>query len=128
MNGLIDPEILDIVVTGLSWFAISAGSFFVLVGTIGLIRMPDVFTRMHAASLVDTLGAGLLIAGMMLQAGFTATSLKLLFIFLLLFITSPVATHAVAQATLEAGDLPELKVDRRDRARTAGDAVETPEA
>jgi len=96
----------------LSWAAILTGSFFVLVGAVGLIRMPEVFTRMHAASIIDTLGAGLLIVGMMMQAGPTLISLKLLFIFGLFFVTSPVATHALAQAALHTGDLPELKEDR----------------
>lgn len=96
----------------LSWATILSGSFFVLVGSIGLIRMPDMFTRMHAASVIDSIGAGLLIVGMMLQAGATLITLKLLFIFILLLITSPVATHALAQAALHAGDKPELKNDR----------------
>ena len=103
---------IDWLVHMLSWAAIVSGSFFVLVGSVGLIRMPEVFTRMHAASVIDTLGAGLLIVGMMMQAGPTLISLKLLFIFLLFFATSPVATHALAQAALHAGELPELKEDR----------------
>lgn len=98
----------------LSWAAILSGSFFVLVGSIGLIRMPDMFTRMHAASVIDSLGAGLLIVGMMLQAGATLITIKLLFILILLLITSPVATHALAQAALHAGDKPQLKNDRTD--------------
>lgn len=109
----IDPHVLlDWVVHILSWTAILAGSFFMLVGAIGLIRMPEVFTRMHAASIIDTLGAGLLIAGMMMQAGPTLITLKLLFILILFLVTSPVATHALAQAALHAGERPELKEDR----------------
>lgn len=104
--------ISDLAILVLSWAAILCGSFFILVGSIGLIRMPDMFTRMHAASIVDTVGAGLLIIGMMLQAGATLISLKLLFIFILFFVTSPVATHALAQAALQAGDKPQLKNDR----------------
>lgn len=108
------PVVLDWAVHSLSLAAIVAGSFFILVGAVGLIRMPEMFTRMHAASVIDTLGAGLLIGGLMLQAGASLITLKLLFIFLLLFFTSPVATHALAQAALEAGDKPELKEDRSD--------------
>ncbi len=107
---------LDWFVHILSWTFILVGSFFVLVGSVGLIRMPDVFTRMHAASVIDTVGAGFLISGMMLQAGATLISLKLLFIFILFFVTSPVATHALAQAALHAGERPELKHDRTDKA------------
>lgn len=104
----------------LSWAAILSGSFFVLVGSIGLIRMPDMFTRMHAASIIDTLGAGLLIAGMMMQAGPSLITLKLLFILMLFLITSPVATHALAQAALHDGEKPQLKEDRTDRPPASG--------
>ncbi len=107
----------------ISWVAIVSGAFFVLVGAIGLIRMPDVFTRKHAASVIDTVGAGLLISGMMLQAGWSIVTLKLAFIFFLLLMTSPVATHALAQAALAAGVSPELKEDRTaEPAEKRGDA------
>lgn len=106
---------ISLVVEMLSWGLIAAGSFFTFIGMVGLLRMPDVFTRMHAASVTDTLGAGLLIAGMMLQAGLSLVTLKLLFIAALLFFTSPVITHALAQAALHAGIEPELAEDRCDR-------------
>lgn len=98
-----------------SWVLIVAGSFFTVVGAIGLLRMPDVYTRMHAASITDTLGAGLLFAGLMLQAGWGLVSLKLLFILILFFFVGPVATHALAQAALHAGIKPRLAEDRTHR-------------
>ena len=104
-----------LVVEVLSWALILSGSFFTVVGALGLVRMPEFYTRMHAASVTDTLGAGLLIAGMMLQAGATLVALKLLFILALLFFTSPVITHALAQAALHAGLEPKLAEDRRHR-------------
>jgi multicomponent Na+:H+ antiporter subunit G len=70
--------------------------------------MPDVFTRMHAASVSDTLGAGLMIAGMMVEAGFSLVSARLLFLLLFLWFTGPVATHALARAALTAGLKPVL--------------------
>jgi multicomponent Na+:H+ antiporter subunit G len=79
------------------------------------MRLPDVYTRMHAASVIETLGAGALFAGLMLQAGFSQVTLKLLFILVLFFFTGPVITHALAQAALHAGLKPELDEDRRDR-------------
>ena len=91
-----------------SWVLIVAGSAFCLIGSLGLLRMPDFFTRMHAASLVDTLGAGLLLLGMVLQAGFTLVTAKLLMIALLLFFTSPTATHALARAARARGVEPLL--------------------
>ena len=111
-------ELLDSAIDVVSGILIIAGAFFVLVGAIGLVRMPDVFTRMHATSVTETAGAGLLLVGLMLQAGFTLLTLKLVFVLLLFFLTAPVATHALAQAALQAGIAPELEQDRRDRQTT----------
>lgn len=97
----------------LSWALVSGGIFFTVVGAIGLIRMPDVYTRMHAASLIDSLGSGMLIAGMMIQAGPSIVAAKLAILYGLIFFTTPVAAHAVAQAALTAGVEPELAEDRR---------------
>lgn len=94
---------------------IFAGSFFVLVGAIGLFRLPDVFTRMHAASVTETAGAGLICIGLMFQAGPTLITAKLIFILALLFFTGPVITHALAQAAFHAGIKPILAEDRRAR-------------
>jgi len=98
-----------------SWVLILAGSGFIVAGALGILRFPDVYTRMHAASVIETLGAGTLFAGLMLQAGLSQVTLKLLFILLLFFFTGPVITHALAQAALHAGVKPELEEDRRDR-------------
>lgn len=91
-----------------SWVCLLAGGFFCIVGTIGLNRMPDFFTRMHAASITDTLGAWLVLIGLMLQAGWTLVMVKLLFIGVLIFFTSPAATHALAKAALARGLKPLL--------------------
>ena len=96
-----------------SWALILLGSFFTIVGALGLVRMPDVFTRMHAASVTDTLGVGLLIFGMGLQAGFSLVTLKLFFLLLLFVFTVPVVTHALAQACLHEGVEPALAHDLR---------------
>lgn len=96
-----------------SWLLILLGSFFTLVGAIGLVRMPDVFTRMHAGSVIDTLGVGLLVLGMCLQAGPSLVTLKLLFLLTLFFFSGPVVTHALAQACLHERILPRLTEDRR---------------
>jgi len=87
----------------LSWICLLAGGFFCIVGGIGLIRMPDFYTRMHAASVTETLGAGLLLLGLMIQAGLTLVTAKLVMIGLLIFFTSPAATHALAKAALFRG-------------------------
>ena len=112
MTGVIDV---------LSWLCILAGSFFTIVGAFGLVRMPEVFTRMHAASVTDTLGVGLLILGMGLQAGFSLVMLKLLFLLALFFFTAPVVTHAWAQACLHEDIKPMLTEDRRRARPQTGD-------
>jgi multicomponent Na+:H+ antiporter subunit G len=109
---------VTLVVDVASWALILLGSFFTVVGALGLVRMPEIFTRMHAASVIDTLGVGLLIFGMILQAGFGLVTLKLLFLLALFFFTAPVVTHALAQACTHEGIEPVLAEDRRglDRA------------
>ena len=89
------------------------GGAFCIVGAIGLIRMPDFYTRVHAASVNDTLGAGLILLGLLLQAGWTLAAAKLFILALLIFFTSPAATHALAKAALGRGLQPLL---------TSGDA------
>jgi multicomponent Na+:H+ antiporter subunit G len=86
-----------------SWLCLATGGVFSVIGGVGLLRMPSFFTRMHAASLIDTLGAGLILAGLMLQAGFTLITLKLAVVGLLLLFASPTATHALAKAAIARG-------------------------
>ena len=100
-----------------SWVLILLGSFFTVVGAFGLVRMPEIFTRMHAASVTDTLGVGFLIFGMCLQAGLSLVTLKFVFLLALFVFTGPVVTHALAQACLHQGVNPQLAEDRRSVAR-----------
>jgi multicomponent Na+:H+ antiporter subunit G len=93
---------------GLSLLLLGAGTFFVIAGSIGVLRLPDLYTRMHAAGMTDTLGAEWVILGLMVQSGFSQTSLKLLLIAFFLFLTSPTASHAVANAAHQAGLKPLL--------------------
>ena len=95
-------------IDGLSWFCLLAGGFFCIVGALGLLRMPDFYTRMHAASVIDTVGAGLILAGLMMQAGLTLVTVKLLMVGVLLFFASPTATHAIARAAMGRGLKPLL--------------------
>ena len=87
----------------ISWICIAAGGFFCVTGALGLVRMPDFYTRMHAASVTETLGAGLILLGLLLQAGLTLIAVKLLMIGLLIFFTSPTATHELAKAAYARG-------------------------
>jgi multicomponent Na+:H+ antiporter subunit G len=86
-----------------------AGAGFCVIGALGLIRMPDFYTRMHAASVTDTAGAGLVLIGLVLQAGFTLVTAKLLMIGMLILLTSPTASHALARAAFLRGVAPVLE-------------------
>ncbi len=92
----------------LSVIAILIGSLFVVGGTLGVLRLPDFYTRLHAAGMTDTLGAELILLGLIIQAGFSQMSIKLILVALFLFMTSPTATHAVAGAAHQAGLKPLL--------------------
>jgi multicomponent Na+:H+ antiporter subunit G len=86
--------------------SVALGGIFMAIGALGMVRMPDVFTRLHAASVADSLGVGLILIGLALIAGFTLVSVKLLLLLLFISLTSPAATHAVARAALHAGVRP----------------------
>jgi len=92
----------------LSWAMILVGGAFGIIGGIGLLRFPDFFTRIHAAGITDTLCAPLIIGGLMLQSGLTLTTMKLVFLIVFLFLTSPTASHALAKAALHGGEKPIL--------------------
>ena len=87
-------EFLD----ALSWVALVAGAIFCIIGATGLLRMPDFWTRTHAAGLTDTLGAGLILAGLMIQGGASLVTVKLLMILGFLYVASPTASHALFRA------------------------------
>ena len=99
---------MDMVADILSWICLIAGSVFCLIGAVGMIRLPDVFARMHGAGIIDTLGAGLLLIGMMFQGGFTLVTVKLIMIVVFILFTSPTTTHALARAALNGGVMPRL--------------------
>lgn len=106
---------LDIV----SGVLLAAGSFFIIVGAIGLIRLPDMFTRMHGAGVTDTFGAGLFLAGLMVQGGLTLTTVKLIMIVVFIFFASPTSSYALANAALSQGlkpktGSPDEEDDKRD--------------
>ncbi len=85
------------------WILLVSGSAFVLIGAFGLIRFPDFWSRLHAASVIDSAGMILLVAGMIVQAGPTLVAVKLVLIGVFLFLTGPTGTHAVANAALVTG-------------------------
>lgn len=87
-----------------SWIFLSLGGFLCVSGGLGLFRFPDFFTRMHAASVTDSLGSGFIFLGLIFQSNFEWLIIaKLLFIVLFIFLTSPTSSHALAKTALHGG-------------------------
>lgn len=86
-----------------SWVLLVSGGLLGIIGGIGLFRLPEFYSRLHAAGITDTLCAMLILLGLGLQAGWTIAAFKLALVFLLLSFTSPTASHALANAALHRG-------------------------
>lgn len=99
----------DMALNILSWILILSGSAFTLIGAIGTLRFPDFWSRLHAASVSESAGMILLVAGMCLHSGFTLVTVKLIIIAAFIFLTGPTSTHAVASAALTSGEKPECE-------------------
>lgn len=83
------------IVAATAWILLSLGGLLLIISAIGLVRMPDLYTRMHAAGLIDTLGLLLALGGLALQAEFGAITLRLALIAFFVLITAPVAIHSL---------------------------------
>jgi len=97
-----------VLVNGMVTLFLAAGLFFTLVGSIGLLRFPDFYTRLHATGKCDTLGAGLIIVGLIIYHFFgyskgVLVPARLAFLVFFIFIANPVATHAIMKAADETG-------------------------
>jgi multicomponent Na+:H+ antiporter subunit G len=103
----------------LSWGLLILGGFLCVSGAVGLLRFPDFFTRMHAASVTDTLAAGMILAGLMLQAPSWIVFAKLVMILVFILLTAPTSGHALAKAALHAGMKP-LLPGKNNADNTAG--------
>ena len=114
-----------IIADTISWILIIISSAGLLIGAIGVLRLPDVYTRMHAAGITDTVGAGALILGLMIQAGFTLVAVKLGLMLVFLFFTSPTSSFSLAHAALSSGVEPVLDTDLRDSDADNPDEEET---
>jgi multicomponent Na+:H+ antiporter subunit G len=86
-----------------SWVLLAAGALFVVSGAVGLLRFPDFYTRIHAAGITDSAGAGLILLGLLLQATTWDTAVRLLVIILFLALSGPTATHILAHAARRDG-------------------------
>ena len=93
----------------ISYLFISIGSILILIGSIGLLRLPDVFSRIHAVGMIDTAGIGFIIFGLLIYTGFSNSSIKLIILGVILFFTSPISGHAVAISAKQNDVKPILK-------------------
>ena len=80
---------------------ILAGFFFFFTATLGLIRLPDFYTRLHATGKGDTLAVLYMLIGLAIHNGFNLTSLKILLIAVFMFLAQPTSTHAISRAAFE---------------------------
>ena len=104
-------------ISELARFLISAGLilvglFFLFVAAVGVLRLPDVFTRSHAVSLTDSLGALFLLGGLALYQGFSVNLAKILIVLVLLYLLNPVIAHATVRAAHRSGLKPWSREDR----------------
>ena len=107
------PEIAEII----SVLFLIAGTFFAFTGAVGMLRMPDFFSRVHPAGKTDTLAQTLFMVGLLLQASGSVTGIeavKLVMITALLFLTTPTATHAITQAAYKDGLRPPQQRESAD--------------
>lgn len=91
------------------------GAFFMMIGSIGVVRLPDFYTRSHAISTSDTLGIMLLIAGLIFYEGLSINSLKLLFILIFVVLANPVGAHAIVRAAFDYGIKPWFRNDKEEK-------------
>ena len=94
---------MDVILDIISWIFLLGGSFFCLTGAVGLLRFPEFFSRIHAASLTDTLGASMILIGLMFQAGWGLALPKLILILIFSLLAGTTASHAMAKAALKSG-------------------------
>ncbi|MEM7586817.1 MAG: monovalent cation/H(+) antiporter subunit G [Acidobacteriota bacterium] len=95
-----------------SWICLVAGSFFALVSSLAVLRLPDYYSRIHGAGITDTMGAGLILLGLALQAGISLVTAKLALVLIFLVLTGPTASHALAKAAYRLGLDPVLNSEK----------------
>jgi multicomponent Na+:H+ antiporter subunit G len=98
---------LEIGIDIISIISLVGGLFFLFVGTVGLLRLPDVYNRLHATTKCDTLGAGLLLLSLALQSSL-AVGIRLVLLAVFILVTNPTAAHVIAKAAYKTGVKPVL--------------------
>jgi multicomponent Na+:H+ antiporter subunit G len=106
---------MDEIRNGITIVLVVCGAFFMLVGSIGVIRLPDFFSRSHATSKTDTLGIMLVLGGLAVYEGFTLSRLKLLIIIVFVVLANPVGSHALARAAYFIGLKPWVREGQSEK-------------
>ena len=104
-------EVARLLISPVALGSILVGLFFLFAAAVGVLRLPDVFTRSHAVSLTDSLGALFLLGGLALYQGFSTNLVKILIVLVLLYLLNPVIAHATVRAALRAGLKPLSRED-----------------
>lgn len=109
---------LELILDIASWACIVLGALVALTGALGMLRLPDVFSRMHAAGMIDTMGMALILIGLMFQADEWIVVVKLGLIVVFILLTSPTTTFALARAAIDAGVDPGPRDDLPGKAKS----------
>jgi multicomponent Na+:H+ antiporter subunit G len=117
-------EVMEVLLSWLSGGALLLGTAALLVGALGLVRLPNLFSRIHAVGMMDTAGVAFITLGMLIHEGFSLVSVKLAVVGVFLFFTSPIATHAVAQVAHRSGFSPVSPAPKKGAAKAAKTAAE----
>jgi multicomponent Na+:H+ antiporter subunit G len=110
---------MEMLLSWLSGISLLLGTAALIVGALGLVRLPNLFSRIHAVGMMDTAGVAFITLGMLIHEGFSLISVKLAVVGVFLFFTSPIATHAVAQVAHRSGFSPVTLVKEPRRAQKA---------
>ncbi len=111
---------IETVLDWVSWACLLGGSFFVLVSSLAVLRLPDYFSRIHGAGITDTLGGGLILLGLACQAGLSLVSVKLFLVLVFMMLTGPVTVHALAKTAYRLGVKPILAEEFESHRRPDG--------
>lgn len=107
-----ENELFQTLTLLLAYTCIAIGSAFIVIGGIGVLRMPEIYTRMHASSVTETAGSLFVLIGLMILSGLSLATVKLFAIALFLLFTSPVSTYALVNTALIAGQKPAVIKDQ----------------
>ena len=104
---------MELIIDGLSGLCLMIGCGLGLSGAIGIFRFKEFYTRLHAASVTDTLCVFFIVSGLVLQSGFSLVTVKLILVVVLLWLTGPVASHALIRSAYQTGLKPYLATSRK---------------